>query len=469
MRLQLPAAVNMIIDVLQAHGYEGFAVGGCVRDSVLNRTPDDWDITTSATPYQVKELFSKTVDTGLQHGTVTVMVHGVGYEVTTYRIDGEYEDGRHPKEVQFTSNLTEDLKRRDFTINAMAYSKDRGLIDEFGGMNDLQRKIIRCVGDPWQRFGEDALRILRAVRFAAQLGFEIEENTKKAIVELAPTLSKISAERIRVEMTKLLISPNPGRFRVAYTSGMTGVFLPEFDRMMTCDQKNHHHCYTVGEHCMHSVEVMQKFMAGMLPEPLSPYAAERISQICGSLSKKQYTMLVLAMLLHDVAKPEVMTVDEQGEGHFFGHPEQSAKTAGKVLKRLTYDNETIDTVVRLIRYHDYRMETTMKSVRRAASKIGRDIMWMEFVVQYADVLSQSPQTIPEKLEKLDQCMEKYQEIEAKSQPLSVKDLAVNGRDLIRAGIAPGPGLGQKLSQLLDLVLEEPELNTREQLLEKIKE
>lgn len=198
MRLQLPAAVNMIIDVLQAHGYEGFAVGGCVRDSVLNRTPDDWDITTSATPYQVKELFSKTVDTGLQHGTVTVMVHGVGYEVTTYRIDGEYEDGRHPKEVQFTSNLTEDLKRRDFTINAMAYSKDRGLIDEFGGMNDLQRKIIRCVGDPWQRFGEDALRILRAVRFAAQLGFEIEENTKKAIVELAPTLSKISAERIQI-------------------------------------------------------------------------------------------------------------------------------------------------------------------------------------------------------------------------------------------------------------------------------
>lgn len=220
---------------------------------------------------------------------------------------------------------------------------------------------------------------------------------------------------------------------------------------------------------MHSVEVMQKFMAGMLPEPLSPYAAERISQICGSFDKKRYTMLVLAMLLHDVAKPEVMTVDEQGEGHFSGHPEQSAKTAGKVLKRLTYDNETIDTVVRLIRYHDYRMETTMKSVRRAASKIGRDIMWMEFVVQYADVLSQSPQTIPEKLEKLDQCMEKYQEIEAKSQPLSVKDLAVNGRDLIRAGIAPGPGLGQKLSQLLDLVLEEPELNTREQLLERIKE
>ena len=433
-QMTMPQEVVRIINTLEQHGYEAYAVGGCVRDAMLGREPEDWDITTSAKPLEVKGLFRKTIDTGLQHGTITVMVNGEGYEVTTYRIDGEYEDGRHPKEVAFTTSLRMDLERRDFTINAMAYNDRSGLVDEFDGVGDLKRGVIRCVGDAGQRFDDDALRMLRAVRVSGQLGFTIEDATLQA-----------------------------------YTSGMTGVFLPEFDRMMTCDQKNHHHCYTVGEHCMHSVEVMQKFMAGMLPEPLSPYAAERISQICGSLSKKQYTMLVLAMLLHDVAKPEVMTVDEQGEGHFFGHPEQSAKTAGKVLKRLTYDNETIDTVVRLIRYHDYRMETTMKSVRRAASKIGRDIMWMEFVVQYADVLSQSPQTIPEKLEKLDQCMEKYQEIEAKSQPLSVKDLAVNGRDLIRAGIAPGPGLGQKLSQLLDLVLEEPELNTREQLLEKIKE
>ena len=468
-QMTMPQEVVRIINTLEQHGYEAYAVGGCVRDAMLGREPEDWDITTSAKPLEVKRLFRKTIDTGLQHGTITVMVNGEGYEVTTYRIDGEYEDGRHPKEVAFTTSLRMDLERRDFTINAMAYNDRSGLVDEFDGVGDLKRGVIRCVGDAGQRFDEDALRMLRAVRFSGQLGFTIEDATLQAMEQRIQNLQKISAERIRVEMTKLLISPNPGRFRVAYTSGMTGVFLPEFDRMMTCDQKNHHHCHTVGEHCMHSVEVMQKFMAGMLPEPLSPYAAERISQICGSLSKKKYTMLVLTMLLHDVAKPEVMTVDEQGEGHFFGHPEQSAKTAGKVLKRLTYDNETIDTVVRLIRYHDYRMETTMKSVRRAASKIGRDIMWMEFVVQYADVLSQSPQTIPEKLEKLDQCMEKYQEIEAKSQPLSVKDLAVNGRDLIRAGIAPGPGLGQKLSQLLDLVLEEPELNTREQLLEKIKE
>ena len=276
MRLQLPAAVNMIIDVLQAHGYEGFAVGGCVRDSVLNRTPDDWDITTSATPYQVKELFSKTVDTGLQHGTVTVMVHGVGYEVTTYRIDGEYEDGRHPKEVQFTSNLTEDLKRRDFTINAMAYSKDRGLIDEFGGMQDLQRKIIRCVGDPWQRFGEDALRILRAVRFAAQLGFEIEENTKKAIVELTPTLSKISAERIQTETVKLLMSDRPQMWRSVYDLGITRIIMPEFDAIMETPQNTPHHMYNVGEHTLKALSLTEK---------------DRI--------------LRLTMLLHDIGKEAV--------------------------------------------------------------------------------------------------------------------------------------------------------------------
>ena len=304
-QMTMPQEVVRIINTLEQHGYEAYAVGGCVRDAMLGREPEDWDITTSAKPLEVKGLFRKTIDTGLQHGTITVMVNGEGYEVTTYRIDGEYEDGRHPKEVAFTTSLRMDLERRDFTINAMAYNDETGLVDAFDGIADLKAKRIR---------------MLRAVRFSGQLGFTIEDATLQAMEQRIHNLQKISAERIRVEMTKLLISPNPGRFRVAYTSGMTGVFLPEFDRMMTCDQKNHHHCYTVGEHCMHSVEVMQKFMAGMLPEPLSPYAAERISQICGSLSKKQYTMLVLAMLLHDVAKPEVMTVDEQGEGHFFGHP-----------------------------------------------------------------------------------------------------------------------------------------------------
>lgn len=468
-KMTMPQEVVRIINTLEEHGYEAYAVGGCVRDAMLGRTPEDWDITTSAKPLEVKALFRKTIDTGLQHGTITVMMNGEGYEVTTYRIDGEYEDGRHPKEVAFTTNLKMDLERRDFTINAMAYNDRSGLVDEFDGVGDLKKGIIRCVGDAGQRFDEDALRMLRAVRFSGQLGFVIEPDTLRAMEARIQNLEKISAERIRVEMTKLLISPNPGTIRVAYTAGMTKVFLPELDRMMTCDQQNHHHCYTVGEHSIHGIERIQSIMAGKKQDELSGYAGEKLRKICERLDKKQYTMLVLTMLLHDVAKPVVMTLDDNGEGHFYGHPEKSAAMARSILKRLTYDNDTIDTVVRLIRYHDYRMENTMRAVRRAASKIGRDIMWMEFVVQYADVLSQSPDTIAAKTAKLDACMEKYEEIEAKSQPLCVKDLAVNGRDLMQEGIKPGPQLGKLLQGLLEAVLEEPERNTKEQLLVLVKE
>lgn len=468
-KMTMPQEVVRIINTLEEHGYEAYAVGGCVRDAMLGRTPEDWDITTSAKPLEVKALFRKTIDTGLQHGTITVMMNGEGYEVTTYRIDGEYEDGRHPKEVAFTTNLKMDLERRDFTINAMAYNDRSGLVDEFDGVGDLKKGIIRCVGDAGQRFDEDALRMLRAVRFSGQLGFVIEPDTLRAMEARIQNLEKISAERIRVEMTKLLISPNPGTIRVAYTAGMTKVFLPELDRMMTCEQQNHHHCYTVGEHSIHGIERIQSLMAGEKQNELSGYAGEKLRKLCVSLDKKQYTMLVLTMLLHDVAKPAVMTLDDNGEGHFYGHPEKSAAMARSILKRLTYDNDTIDTVVRLIRYHDYRMENTMRAVRRAASKIGRDIMWMEFAVQYADVLAQSPDTISAKTAKLDSCMKKYEEIEEKNQPLCVKDLAVNGRDLMQEGIKPGPQLGKLLQGLLETVLEEPERNTKEELLALVKE
>lgn len=468
-KMTMPQEVVRIINTLEEHGYEAYAVGGCVRDAMLGRTPEDWDITTSAKPLEVKALFRKTIDTGLQHGTITVMMNGEGYEVTTYRIDGEYEDGRHPKEVAFTTNLKMDLERRDFTINAMAYNGRSGLVDEFDGVGDLKKGIIRCVGDAGQRFDEDALRMLRAVRFSGQLGFVIEPDTLRAMEARIQNLEKISAERIRVEMTKLLISPNPGTIRVAYTAGMTKVFLPELDRMMTCEQQNHHHCYTVGEHSIHGIERIQSLMAGEKQNELSGYAGEKLRKLCAGLDKKQYTMLVLTMLLHDVAKPAVMTLDDNGEGHFYGHPEKSAAMARSILKRLTYDNDTIDTVVRLIRYHDYRMENTMRAVRRAASKIGRDIMWMEFAVQYADVLAQSPDTISAKTAKLDSCMKKYEEIEEKNQPLCVKDLAVNGRDLMQEGIKPGPQLGKLLQGLLETVLEEPERNTKEELLVLVKE
>ena len=312
MVIELPEKVKYVIDTLMDAGYEAYAVGGCIRDSILGRKPEDWDITTSANPMQVKNLFRRTIDTGIQHGTVTVMLEKEGFEVTTYRIDGEYEDGRHPKKVVFTSNLIEDLKRRDFTINAMAYNEKDGLVDAFCGIEDLEKKVIRCVGNPEERFGEDALRMMRAVRFAAQLGFSIEKNTKRAIVELAGNLSKVSAERIQVELVKLLVSNHPEEFMTAYETGLTKVFLPEFDAMIKTPQNNKHHCYNVGEHTIEAVK-----------------------------NSPQDKILRLTMLLHDVAKPVCKSVDEQGIYHFYGHPAKGAEMAKDILRRLKFDNDTI--------------------------------------------------------------------------------------------------------------------------------
>ena len=254
MKIQIPSGANYIIKTLMAHGYEAYVVGGCVRDSILHKTPQDWDITTSATPEQTKALFPRTIDTGIEHGTVTVMIQREGYEVTTYRVDGKYEDHRRPKEVTFTASLLEDLKRRDFTINAMAYNPEEGLVDAFCGAEDLEKGIIRCVGIPQERFDEDALRILRAVRFAAQLNFVIDEETQVAIREKALFLREISAERIQVELTKLITSEHPEKLIDAYELGITAVVLPEFDTMMQTPQNNRYHCYDIGHH---TIEVMK--------------------------------------------------------------------------------------------------------------------------------------------------------------------------------------------------------------------
>lgn len=280
MKINIPENAKKILDTMHAAGYEAYVVGGCVRDAILGREPGDWDITTNAAPLEVKGLFRRTIDTGIEHGTVTVMMGKEGYEVTTYRIDGEYEDGRHPNQVTFTRSLVEDMKRRDFTINAMAYNDEEGLIDKFGGEQDLKEGIIRCVGDARERFSEDALRIMRAIRFSAQLGFDIEESTKRAITELAPTLEKISAERIQVELVKLITSDYPGRMRDAYELGITKVIFPELDACMATEQNNWHHAYSVGEHIIRSVENIR-------PDKV----------------------LRLTMLMHDIAKPVTMTID----------------------------------------------------------------------------------------------------------------------------------------------------------------
>ena len=254
MDILMPQKVKFIIKQLMDNGFEAYAVGGCVRDSILGREPNDWDITTSALPGQVKEVFEHTVDTGIQHGTVTVVLDKENFEVTTYRIDGEYEDNRHPKEVIFTANLVEDLKRRDFTVNAMAYNDETGLVDVFGGISDLNDKIIRCVGNAEDRFSEDALRVLRAARFAAQLGFSIEDGTMQAMKSMAPNLANISAERIQVELVKLIISDNPDMIKTAYELGITKIVLPEFDKIMNIEQNNPHHIYTVGEHTLYALK-----------------------------------------------------------------------------------------------------------------------------------------------------------------------------------------------------------------------
>lgn len=435
MNTVVPKQVLFIIDRLQEHGYEAYAVGGCVRDMLLGREPHDWDITTSAKPEQVKAVFKRTIDTGIQHGTVTVMVDHIGFEVTTYRIDGEYLDGRHPKEVVFTPELREDLKRRDFTINAMAYNPKEGIIDLFGGKDDLEAGIIRCVGKAEDRFHEDVLRIMRAVRFAAQLGFEIEEETWNAIIRVAPDLKKISAERIQAELTKLLLSPNPGHFRKLYESGITAVILPEFDRTMDCEQKCPYHCYTVGEH---TLQVLVHTPAEL---PLR-----------------------LAAVLHDLGKPICKTVDEEGNAHFMGHPEVSRDIARKVMKRLKYDNHNLDKTCRLVACHDYRIQHSDRAVRRAIYKIGPDIFPDALTLMRADAYGKSVQTREEALKSLDVIEEIYRQIREAEQCVSMKTLAVSGKDLMEAGMKPGKEMGEVLNQLLMHVLDYPEDNQKEVLL-----
>lgn len=437
LQIQIPEKVNKIIRTLAAAGHEAYAVGGCVRDAVLGREPADWDITTSASPQEVKALFARTIDTGIQHGTVTVMLGREGFEVTTYRVDGEYEDGRHPKQVRFTKSLLEDLKRRDFTINAMAYSEETGLIDEFDGIGDLERGIVRCVGEARERFTEDALRMMRAVRFSAQLGFELEEHTRKAIHDLHDNLRKVSAERIQTELIKLLTSPYPQRMLDLWETGLTAVMLPEFDACMDCGQNNPHHIYSVGMHTIRALEAV---------EP------DRI--------------LRAAVLLHDFGKPLVKTTDENGIDHFYGHQAAGEKLAGQILRRLKFDNDTIYQVKKLVFYHDYYPALTPAGIRRAVNKMGEDIFPLYLKVRRADILGQNPAMQQQKLEGLKEARRLYEQILKEKECVSLKQLAVTGRDLMEIGIPSGPMLGEILMRLLEEVIEVPKRNEKEWLLDE---
>lgn len=440
-KIEIPKSVRMIIGLLEQNGHEAFAVGGCVRDTILGRKPQDWDITTSALPHQVKEIFHRTIDTGIQHGTVTVMLQRVGYEVTTYRIDGEYNDSRHPDSVEFTSDLIEDLKRRDFTINAMAYNPTVGLVDAFDGMGDIERKVIKCVGQAKERFTEDALRILRAVRFSAQLGFDIEEQTMAAAKELTPTLENISAERIHVELEKLITSNHPDKLITAYEAGITKIVLPEFDRMMECPQNTPYHMYNVGEH---TIKVMENVSA----------------------TKE----MRWAALLHDVGKPFSITYDEKAPQrmHFYGHAHVGAKMVGPILRRLKLDNKTIKLVTRLVECHDDRpaskgMEPV--NIRKSVHKIGKDIYEQYLQLAYADFQGKSAYGKEIGYDGYLYTKEQYEYIVKNNICTSKAEMDISGRHLIAAGCPTGSVIGDVLDELLKRVLEKPELNHQDILLD----
>ena len=435
MKIQLPKNVKYIIDKLYDAGFEAYAVGGCVRDSLMGVEPKDWDITTNALPEDVKKIFSHTIDTGIKHGTVSVLLDKVIYEITTYRIDGEYKDHRHPETVTYSRVLKEDLLRRDFTINAMAYNDKEGLVDEFGGQEDLKKGIIRCVGVPKDRFTEDALRIMRASRFAAVLGFDIDEGTCEAMKELSGNLKFISAERIQAELIKTITSGNPAELIRMYELGITKVILPIWDEMMECEQHNPNHMYTVG---MHTIKAME-----------------------GVHNDK---ILRLTMLFHDSAKPECKTTDGDGVDHFKGHPAKSAENVKRILRELKMDNDTIDKVSTLVSIHDTRVEASPKAFRRFMNKVGEKAFPYFFEVQRADIMAQSDYRREEKLALVDAYENVYNEIIKAKDCFTLKDLAVNGRDLIEKGINPGPDFKRILDEMLSDVIDNPEHNDKSYLM-----
>lgn len=445
-KIDIPDGAGYIISELNKNGYEAYIVGGCVRDALLGRKPSDWDITTSATPKDIKRIFKRTVDTGIEHGTVTVLTYEyapiTSYEVTTYRIDGKYLDHRRPDNVSFTTSLDEDLKRRDFTINAMAYNDAQGLVDLYGGCADLKNGIIRCVGDAGERFDEDALRILRAVRFAAQLSFDIAEDTKEAMKRQSLFLKDISAERIQTELTKLIVSNHPETLLTAYELGITSVILPEFDTMMETEQNNPYHIYNVG---MHTIEVMKNIPS----TPVLRYTA----------------------LLHDVGKPNKKQTGEDGIDHFYGHQEESRQMARQILRRLKLDNNTIDKTCLLIKHHDFGIseDVSEKSIRRFVSNLGAENFEDFIYVRRADMAGQSDYRLAERRRVITKIRDTFQAIMSEEQCIRLADLKLNGSDLIGMGMAPGKEIGEILRYLFECVLDNPYLNEKDTLIKLVNE
>ena len=441
MTMDMPKNVDTAINLLQSAGFEAYAVGGCVRDSLLGKTPNDWDITTSAKPEDMKSVFADfhCIDTGIKHGTVTVVIDGEPLEITTFRLDGEYEDNRHPKSVTFTSNLGADLGRRDFTVNAMAYSKMTETVDLFGGQNDLKNKIIRCVGDPDRRFNEDALRILRALRFASALDFEIEEKTAQSLLKNCALLGNISEERIAKELLKLVCGKGAKQILTDFAPVLFEI-LPELQPMYKNSHDNPHHCYDIYEHTLIAVESID-------PEPT----------------------LRFAMLLHDCGKPAVKKFDENGVAHFYGHQRISAEISAQILARLKVSNKFRDEILFLVSNHDrWELYENTEKMPRYLSKFGLDGVLNLLKVMRADVLAQSPE-YRYRLDQIADAEETAKNLAAQKPCLSLSELQINGRTLMDIGIPQGRKLGAVLAQLLDEVIDGVTKNTQEALTTRARE
>ena len=429
----MPQEVRSLLARLESASYQGWAVGGCVRDTLRGAVPSDWDVTTDARPERVMALFGeRAIPTGLKHGTVTVCAGETHVEVTTFRRDGTYSDHRRPDAVQFSSSLEEDLARRDLTVNAMAMDLRGHICDPFGGQEDLSRRVLRCVGDPLRRLDEDALRIMRALRFAAVLGFTIEPDTSAALHRRAPLLADIAAERILVEMNKLLTGEYMASVLLAYPD-VLGVFLPELLPCVGFDQRNVHHCYDVWTH--------------------SVYAASAIAPDA---------VLRWAMLLHDIGKPDCFTVDEHGTGHFYGHPARSAELAEAICRRLRMDKKSAQRIVTLVRWHDRDIPRTEKAVARAARQLGEDTLRQLLAVKRADNRAQSP-LCRGRAADIDRAEAILDDLLARQSCFSLRELAVRGNDLTAMGLR-GPAVGEALQKLLDAVMDGSVPNERPALL-----
>ncbi len=439
MKFEIPSGARHMLQTLSDAGYEAYLVGGCVRDLLRGVEPHDWDICTSARPEETEACFAghRIIETGLKHGTVTVLEEGEPYEITTYRTEGPYSDSRRPDYVKFVSSLEADLARRDFTMNAIALGLDGGPRDPFGGADDIKAGVIRCVGEPAQRFQEDGLRVMRALRFGAVLGYEIEEQTVRAIHENRHMLERVAAERINVELRKLLVGEKAGDILRQYPD-VFRQFWPQLEPLVTLEQNNPWHCWGGWEHTIHAVKAAP---ADLIPR--------------------------LTMLLHDIGKPACKSTDENGIDHFYGHPAVSAKLADQMLRTLKFDSKTRERVVTLVEHHDAQIPCRDRSIRKWLGRLGPETFFQLLEVKRADGMGQAYELVKDRLAELEEIKTKAEEIVAQGQCFSLKDLAVNGQDVIAAGVAPGPEVGRALSKLLERVLSGEVPNERKILLDLI--